>query len=180
MNASKRIGISALEARWLLGKTEAQVRHLLKRDVLMYAAPRWIDPANVIALFDDDNLRLEALEALLTCELVAPRPERRYAAPRPIFPYLLPLWLKGTTLSRTHVVRRPAGVTAHVWGLGSTRSTTRRGTDPRPVFLLRHRRLITEERTDVQEIKVHKLICIPAKIVQNVVRQVVRPFKQES
>jgi hypothetical protein len=98
MNASKRIGISALEARWLLGKTEAQVRHLLKRDVLMYAAPRWIDPANVIALFDDDNLRLEALEALLTCELVAPRPERRYAAPRPIFPYLLPLWLKGTTL----------------------------------------------------------------------------------
>jgi hypothetical protein len=99
MSTSKRIGVSVLEAGWVLGKTESQVRRLLKKGALHYVlVPRWIDPESVRALFDDDELQPEALEALLHGGLDAPRPVRRYAEPRPIFPYLLPHLLTDATL----------------------------------------------------------------------------------
>jgi hypothetical protein len=99
MSTSKRNGLSVLEAGWVLGKTESQVRHLLKKGGLIYVVPpRWIDSESVRALFSDDEFRREALEVLLCGGLVAPRPVRRYAEPQPIFPYLLPNLLKDATL----------------------------------------------------------------------------------
>jgi hypothetical protein len=99
MSTSKRIGLSVLEAGWVLGKTESQVRHLLNKGVLLYVVPpRWIDPGSLRALLDADDFRPEALEALLSGALVAPRPERRNGAPRPIFPFLLPHLLEAATL----------------------------------------------------------------------------------
>jgi hypothetical protein len=98
MTITERVGVSVLEAGWVLGKTESQVRSLLRSGVLVYAVPpRRIDPVSVEALFDDD-VRHEALEALLSGELAVPPPARRYGRPQPIFPFLLPHLLRHATL----------------------------------------------------------------------------------
>jgi hypothetical protein len=95
-----RIGVSVLEAGWVLGKTESQIRRLLRDGALTYlVAPRWITPESIRALFgDEDDLGTEALGAILTGDIVAPRPSRRYGPAQPIFPHLLPHLLSNAVL----------------------------------------------------------------------------------
>jgi hypothetical protein len=110
MNRLREPGLSVLEAGWILGKTEGQIRRLLKRATLRYMpVSRRIDPDSVAALAGDEEPRLEALDALLKGELSAPRPGRRHAKPLPIFPYLLPVQLRCATLVAHSCGSEPCG-----------------------------------------------------------------------
>jgi hypothetical protein len=83
-----KLGVSIREAGWLLGKSEPQVRRLLRAGQLELAVPpARITPASVAALFPTDeyqSLRQAAMTAILECRIKVPAPATRYARPAPI------------------------------------------------------------------------------------------------
>ena len=93
-NFSMKIGLSVVEAGWLLQRPEGQIRGMLRRGELTYVvAGRRIDPAGVRARLTGAYARL-LLDAVLAGGLEVPRPERRGAAPAPLYPGMLGLALQ--------------------------------------------------------------------------------------
>lgn len=89
-----KLGLSVCEAGWLLQKPEGQIRGMLRRGELRYVvAGRMIDPASVRARLTGAYARL-LLDVVLAGRFVVPRPERRWAAPAPLYPGVLGLALQ--------------------------------------------------------------------------------------
>ena len=86
--AASHLGVTVRETAWLLGKSEPQVRRLIRVGSLKHVVtPSRIDPATVRAFFPDDAmrpLREAALLAVLDDRVQVPTPETRYAIPVPI------------------------------------------------------------------------------------------------
>jgi hypothetical protein len=75
MSTAKRIGVSVLEAGWVLGKTESQVRRLSTNGVLRYVrTPRWIDPRAFERFSTTTNANLRLWKP--SCAEALPRPGR--------------------------------------------------------------------------------------------------------
>ncbi len=88
MNISKKIGLSVVEAGWLLQKTESQIRGMLHRGELTYVVEgRKIDPTAVGASLAGAYACL-LLDLLLAGEFEVPKPEYRYGPPAPLYPGL--------------------------------------------------------------------------------------------
>jgi hypothetical protein len=97
-NNHDRVGLSALEAGWLLEKTEGEVRGMLKRGELAYAvAGKKVCPESVAGLLTT-GLQSVLLRSLLAGRVVAPRPERRYGPPAALWEAFDQLCLFGPTL----------------------------------------------------------------------------------
>lgn len=83
---SPKLGLSVLEAGWLLQKTEAQVRGMLRRGELAYVVDRRkIDPASVRRRLHGaypDHL----LDCVLDGKFPVPVPEYRSGPPAPLDP----------------------------------------------------------------------------------------------
>ncbi len=83
---STRIGLSVVEAGWLLHRTEAQIRGMLRRGELVFVVEgRMIDPGSVRECLTGAYARL-LLDLLLAREFEVPRPEYRYGSPAPLYP----------------------------------------------------------------------------------------------
>lgn len=84
----EKIGLSVVEVGWVLGKTESQIRRMLKKGVLRYAAGnRKIDPDVVWEQLPADEsreLRSLALWALIRRQIGVPMPGSRFGPPAPI------------------------------------------------------------------------------------------------
>jgi hypothetical protein len=86
MNSSRRFGLTVVETGWLLQKTEAQVRGMLKRGELSYAVDRrLIDVRDVQKLLPSGDRLVHLSAAWLTHGLVvAPSPAARWGKPAPL------------------------------------------------------------------------------------------------
>lgn len=85
MITSTKIGLSVIETGWLLQKTEAQVRGMLKRAELSYAVDgRLVAVGDVEALLET-ALASVCFRRLCAGLLVAPRPEKRWGRPASLF-----------------------------------------------------------------------------------------------
>ena len=73
-------GLTAWQAGWLLQKTEAQVRQMLRRGDLRRAARGKVDPESVRDLLDDE-LTENILDRVVDGSIIAPRPLTRYGEP---------------------------------------------------------------------------------------------------
>ena len=74
VNISTKIGLSVVEAGWLLQRPEGQIRGMLRRGELAYVvAGRKIDPASVREHLDGAYARL-LLDVVLGGEFEVPRP----------------------------------------------------------------------------------------------------------
>ena len=94
MNTPTKIGLSVVEAGWLLQRPEARIRGMLRRGELSYVvAGRLIDPASVRACLTGAYARL-ILDVVLAGGFRVPRPERRWGAPAPLYPGVLGLALQ--------------------------------------------------------------------------------------
>jgi hypothetical protein len=84
----EKLGLSVREVGWVLGKTESQVRRMLRNGRLSYAVEKAkIDPDSVWEQLPDDEsreLRCLALWALRRGRIGAPAPASRYGPPAPI------------------------------------------------------------------------------------------------
>jgi hypothetical protein len=77
-----KIGLSTLEAGWLLQKTEGQVHGMLRRRELHCVVEgRLIDPDDVDSFIESEFDRM-LMRRLLAGVLVAPRPEKRWGENR--------------------------------------------------------------------------------------------------
>lgn len=79
-NYLQRQGLAAWQAGWLLQKTEAQVRHMLRRGDLRYAARGTVDPESVRDLLDDEFTE-NLLDRVVDGSIIAPHPLARYGEP---------------------------------------------------------------------------------------------------
>ena len=101
-----RIGLSVLEVGWLLQKTESQVRGMLRRGELLYAVEgRKIDPAGIDELIESEFER-KLCQWLLAGLLAAPRPQKRYGLPAPLFDGFQQLMLASPALVLEKTVSR--------------------------------------------------------------------------
>jgi hypothetical protein len=92
--SNTKIGLSVFEAGWLLQKTEAQVRGMLRRGELSYAvAGRKIEPASVRMLLHCEYAELMQ-DVVLAGGIEAPRPERRHGGRAPLLPGVIQLALE--------------------------------------------------------------------------------------
>jgi hypothetical protein len=92
--ATPRMGLSVVEAGWLLQKTETQVRGMLRRGELTYVVEgRKIDPASVRRRLDGAYADL-LLDCVLGGEFPVPRPEYRSGPPAPLYPGTIGLALQ--------------------------------------------------------------------------------------
>ena len=100
-----RIGLSVVEAGWLLQKTEAQIRGMLRRGELTYVVERRkIDPVSVREGLSGAYAQL-LLDLVLAGEFAVWRPENRYGPPAPLYPGLLGLALQtGFVVSEDAIV----------------------------------------------------------------------------
>lgn len=88
---STKIGLSVVEAGWLLQRPEGQVRGMLRRGELAYViAGRKTDPASVREHLDGAYARL-LLDVVLGGEFEVPRPEYRGGPPADLYPDTLGL-----------------------------------------------------------------------------------------
>ena len=122
-----KLGLSVVEAGWLLQRPEARIRGMLRRGELSYVvAGRLIDPASVRAWLTDAYARL-LLDVVLAGGFVVPRPERRWGAPAPLHPGVLGLalqigfvvpedesrgWMKLARILGPELLRDPAALRA--------------------------------------------------------------------
>ena len=91
MNTSTKIGLSVVEAGWLLQRPEGQIRGMLRRGELAYVvAGRKIDPASVREHLDGAYARL-LLGVVLGGEFEVPRPAYRGGEPAPLYPGIVGL-----------------------------------------------------------------------------------------
>lgn len=94
MNTSTKIGLSVVEAGWLLQRSEGQIRGMLRRGQLTYVVEaRRIDPESVRSRLGGAYARL-LLDLVLGSEFEVPRPERRWRPPAPLYPGVLGLALQ--------------------------------------------------------------------------------------
>lgn len=77
---TQKQGLSAWEAGWLLQKTEAQVRHMLRRGDLRFVARGKVDPESVRDLLDDEFTQY-LLDLVVDGSIIASRPLTRYGEP---------------------------------------------------------------------------------------------------
>jgi hypothetical protein len=97
---SEKIGLSVLETGWLIQKTEAQVRGMLRRGELSYVIEgRKIDPERVAELVEPGLARW-MLGALLRGDVTAPRPETRWGQPASVWAGLDALMLASPAMVR--------------------------------------------------------------------------------
>ena len=91
MNASTKIGLTVVEAGWLLQRPERQIRGMLRRGELRYVvAGRKIDPASVREQLDGAYARL-LLDVVLGGGFKVPRPTCRGDEPAPLYPGIVGL-----------------------------------------------------------------------------------------
>ena len=104
MNASSKIGLSVVEAGWLLQRPEGQIRGMLRRGELSFVvAGRKIDPASVREHVDGAYARL-LLDVVLGGEFKVPRPTCRGDEPAPLYPGIVGLAFQaGFALSQDKV-----------------------------------------------------------------------------
>jgi hypothetical protein len=94
MNASSKIGLSVVEAGWLLQRPEGQIRGMLRRGELAYSVEgRKIDPASVRARIGSAYASL-LLNLALGGQFKVPLPEYRGGPPAPLYPDTLGLALQ--------------------------------------------------------------------------------------
>jgi hypothetical protein len=97
-NIDYKVGLSVLEAGWLLEKTQGEIRGMLKRGELAYAvAGKKVCPESVACLLAT-GLQCVLLRSLLSGRVVAPKPERRYGPPASLWDGFDQLYLAGPTL----------------------------------------------------------------------------------
>ena len=86
MNTSTKIGLSVVEAGWLLQRPEGQIRGMLRRGGLAHVvAGRKIDPASVREHLKGAYAHL-LLDVVLRGDVKVPRPEYRGGWPAPLYP----------------------------------------------------------------------------------------------
>src|SRR5437870_13190254 len=104
VNISTKIGLSVVEAGWLLQRPEGQIRGMLRRGELAYVvAGRKIDPASVREHLDGAYARL-LLDVVLGGEFEVPRPVCRGGEPAPLYPGIVGLAFQaGFAMSREKV-----------------------------------------------------------------------------
>ena len=91
MKASTKIGLTVVEAGWLLQRPEGQVRGMLRRGELSFVvAGRKIDPASVRERLDGAYARL-LLDVVLGGGFKVPRPTCRGDEPAPLYPGIVGL-----------------------------------------------------------------------------------------
>jgi hypothetical protein len=89
-----KLGLSVLEAGWLLQKTDTQVRSMLRRGELAYVVEgRKIDPASVRRRLDGAYADV-LLDCVLGGEFPVPRPEYRSGPPASLYPGTIGLALQ--------------------------------------------------------------------------------------
>jgi len=94
MGTSSKIGLSVVEAGWLLQRPESQIRGMLRRGELAYVINgRKIDPARVRPLLDGAYALL-LLDVVLGGQFEVPRPDYRGGPPAPLYPGTLGLALQ--------------------------------------------------------------------------------------
>ena len=103
-NRNEKLGLSVLEAGWLLQKTESQVRGMLRRGELAYAVEgHKVDFESVQNLLGSGFAR--ACARWLRCGLiVAPPPERRWGKPVPLWVALDALLITGSAMRITNEI----------------------------------------------------------------------------
>ena len=91
---STKIGLSVVEAGWLLQGSEGQVRGMLRRGELAYVVDgRKLAPASVRERLQGAYARL-LLDVVLGGDFKVPRPEYRSGPPAPLYPDTLGLALQ--------------------------------------------------------------------------------------
>jgi hypothetical protein len=89
-----KLGLSVLEAGWLLQKTEGQIRGMVRRGELSYVVEgRKIDPASVRRRLDGAYAE-HLLDCVLGGEFDVPRPEYQSGSPAPLYPGMLGIALQ--------------------------------------------------------------------------------------
>lgn len=98
MDDHTRIGLSIREVSWLLQRSEARVRGMLRRGELSYAvAGRRVDPVGVADLIEGPFVH-RLMSALLAGRLVAPRALTRAGQPAALLVGLQPLLVGPTNI----------------------------------------------------------------------------------
>jgi len=105
MNNQTKIGLSVVETAWLLQKTEAQVRGMLRRGQLSYAVDGRLVAIDEVEALLPSGFAVASLRWLLSGLISAPRPLKRWGQPAPLFDALDAL-----------VLARPALVVNEVTG----------------------------------------------------------------
>jgi hypothetical protein len=98
MNTQIKIGLSVIETGWLLQKTEAQVRGMLRRGELSYAVDRRLVSVSDVEALVGSGLAFACLRWLRYGRISAPTPERRWSSPASLFDGLDALLLASPAL----------------------------------------------------------------------------------
>lgn len=93
-----KVCLSVLEAGWLLGKTEGEIRGMLTRGELAYAVIGKKILGDSVAGLLATGLQQMLLRSLLAGRVIAPKPERRHGPPASLWDGLDQLILASPTL----------------------------------------------------------------------------------
>ena len=134
MEHQGKIGLSVVEAGWLLQKSEAQVRGMLDRGELSYAVDRCLLEVEDVERLLETSLAAVCLRWLRLGRIDAPRPRQRWGRPASLFASFDDLLLAAQSLVRGDTAEHAPLVLpgAHEGGVAVDR--TNRSLDPGDFF----------------------------------------------